>query len=155
MEHGMIGQEGIDHAPLSPELGQLPHALQVGGALGVQVALGRPAQHQRQHDLGEQHRLQVGLGVDRLVEPRFYLGLAGLGDGVALAVGAFSGLDLAGLDLVVPHEARQCGVDLAEGEGLAPAEVGVVLTLQLIAVARLTIEEAQEGDGNAHTERIR
>ena len=35
-------------------------------ALGVQVAVGRAVQHQRQHDLGEQHRLQVRLGRGRL-----------------------------------------------------------------------------------------
>ena len=62
------------------ELGQLPHPPQVRGALGVEVVLGRPAQHQRQHDLGEQHRLQVRLGFHRLGEPGLDLGHARLGD---------------------------------------------------------------------------
>ena len=47
----------------SLDLGQLPHALQVGRALGVEVGLGRPAEQQREHDLGEQHRLQMRLGL--------------------------------------------------------------------------------------------
>jgi len=49
------------------------HAPQVGGPLGVEVALGRAAEHQRQHHLGEQHGLRVRLGLGRGGQPRLDL----------------------------------------------------------------------------------
>jgi hypothetical protein len=62
----------------------------VGRALDVQVLLGGPAEHQRQHDLGEQDGLQVRLGRGRLGQPAFDVLDAGLRDGVPLAVRALA-----------------------------------------------------------------
>ena len=51
----------------------------------------------------------------------------------------------------VPRETGEGGVHLPEGKGPAPAEVGVVIALQVVAVARFAIEEPEEGHGNTHT----
>ena len=66
-------------------------ALQVRRALGIEVTVGRAAQHQRQHDLGEQHRLQVRLGRGGLRQPPLDIGDACLSDGVTLAVRPVAG----------------------------------------------------------------
>ena len=47
------------------ERGELAHPLQVRGALKVQVAVRGAVQHEGEHDLGEQHRLQVRFGRGR------------------------------------------------------------------------------------------
>ena len=123
------------------------------GALDVEVLLRGTTEHEREHDLHEEVGLEVGLGRDRLGEPRLDLVLPGLGDRVALAVRTGSRLSLAGDRLPVPREAGEGGVHLAEGKRPAAAEVGVVVALQVVAVARFTIEEPEEGHRNAHTSR--
>ena len=133
------------------ELGELAHPPEVRGPLHVEVLLRRAAEHEREHDLHEEVGLEVGLGRDRLGEPRLDLALPGLGDGVALAVRTGSGLSLAGDRLSVPRQAGEGGVHLAERKRPAPAEVGVVVALQVVAVARFAVEEPEEGHGNAHT----
>ena len=70
---------------------------------------------------------------------------------VALAVRTGSALSLPGNGLSVSREAGEGGVHLAEGKRPAAAEVGVVVALQVVAVARFAIEEPEEGHGNAHT----
>ena len=132
------------------ELGELAHPLEVRGPLHVEVLLRGATEHEREHDLHEEIGLEVGLGRDGLGQPRLDLALPGLGDGVALAVGTGSGLGLAGHGLSVPRQTGEGGVHLAEGKGPAPAEVGVVVALQVVAVARFAVEEAEEGHGNAH-----
>ena len=87
----------------------------------------------------------------RCSQPCLYLARADWGDGVALAVRAGSGFDLARQDLSVPGQPAQRGVHLPEREGLAATEVGVVITLQFVTVARFPFEQAQEGDRHAHT----
>src|SRR2546422_10859195 len=67
-------------------------------SLDVEVGLGRAAEHERQHHLGEQFGLQVRLGCGGFGQPRLDLRGPGLGDGVALAVGSAAGLGLAGQD---------------------------------------------------------
>jgi hypothetical protein len=47
--------------------------------------------------------------------------------------------------------AGERGVHLAEGKRPTSAEVGVVVALQVVAVARFTIKEPQEGHRNTHT----
>src|SRR5262249_7821308 len=81
---------------------------------------------------------------------RLDLVLAALGDGVALAVRPGAGLGLPDR-LAVPREAAKGCVHLAKGQLAPAAEVGVVVALQLVAVARLAFEEAEEGHGNTHT----
>jgi hypothetical protein len=78
----------------------------VPGPLRVEEVLGRPPCQRRHHDLGEQHRLAVGLcssgspsQVSRSVTPPC--------DGVPLAVRARSGLDAGDLDKAVPLELGQ------------------------------------------------
>jgi len=127
----------------------------VRGALGVEVTVGRAAQHQRQHDLGEQNGLQVRLGLDRLGldrlgEPRLDVGDSPLGDGVALAVGSRARLCLSAGHLAVAGQAGEGGVDLPERERLAPPEELVIVTLQVIAMARLSLEQAKQSQRNAH-----
>ena len=100
--------------PCLLELGELAHPRQVRGALDVEVLLRRAAEHEGEHDLHEEVGLEVGLGRDRLGEPRLDLALPGLGDGVALAVRTGPGLSLAGDRLSVPREAGEGGVHLAE-----------------------------------------
>jgi hypothetical protein len=78
----------------------------VGCSLGVEVHLGGPAQHQRKHDLGEQHGLEVGLGFDRLSNPGLKLGRAQVGDGVALPVGPGLRARLDRMESRCPHGAR-------------------------------------------------
>ena len=58
MEQAVVGQERVHQRAGPLELGEFVHAPQMGGPLAVEVALGRAAEHQRQHHLGEQHRLQ-------------------------------------------------------------------------------------------------
>ena len=124
---------------------------QVRGPLDVEVLLRRATEHEREHDLHEEVGLEVGLGRDGLGQPRLDLALPGLGDRVALAVRTGSGFSLAGHRLSVPRQAGEGGVHLAERQRPAAAEVGVVVALQVVAVARFTIEEPEEGHGYAHT----
>ena len=127
------------------------HPVQVCSALGVQVLLGPATEHQRQDDLHEQIGLQVGLGGDGLREPRLDLVPAGLGDVVPLAIGTGSWLGVADDRLPVSRQAGERGVHLAVGQRPAAPEVGVVIALQVVAVARFAIEEAEQGHGNTHT----
>jgi hypothetical protein len=92
----------------------------------------------------------VRLGLHRLGEPGVNLGRSQLGDDVALAIGAGARLGFAGDRLAIPGQPAQRRVDLPKGQRLAAAEVGVVLVLEVLAVARLTLEQAKEGKRNAH-----
>src|SRR6266702_2622736 len=106
-------------------------------------AAGGTAQHQRQHDLGEQDGLQVRLRLNRLPEPR--LVDAEVGDRIPLAVRPGARLGIPGYNLAIAREAAERGVDLAERQRPAPAEVGVIVALEVISVARLSLEQAKEG----------
>ena len=144
MEQSMVGEQRVDHVGRATDLRQLPHPLQVGGALGVKVPLGAAAQNQRQGDLGEQHRLEVRLGLHRLDQPRFHLRHPLLGDGVAFAVRPGAWLGRPGHDLAVTSQAGQRGVHLPERKWPPAPEVGVVLPLQVVAVTRLTLKQPQQ-----------
>ena len=87
----------------------------------------------------------------RCGQPCLYLALADWGDGVALAVRAGAGFDLTRQDLAVAGQPAQRGVHLPERESLATAEVGVVVTLQLVTVARLPLQQTQKGNRHTHT----
>ena len=141
----MIGKEPINQASRPLQVGQLPHPLHVSGALRIEVALGGTAQHQRQHDLGEQDGLQVRLRLNRLPEPRLDLVDAEVGDRIPLAVRPGARLGIPGYNLAIAREAAERGVDLAERQRPAPAEVGVIVALEVISVARLSLEQAKEG----------
>jgi hypothetical protein len=122
----------------------------VGGTLGVQILLGGPLEHQGQDDLGEQDALQIRLRGDRLGQPSTHFGGALLGDDVALAVGAVARLSLVHDDLAVAGEAAQRRIHLPERQRLPPAEEHVVVALEVIAMARLTLKQAQQCQRNAH-----
>src|SRR5579859_1303912 len=92
----------------------------------------------------------MGLGLDGCLEPLLHLRGPKLGDLVPLAVRTRPGLDLTGGDLAVAGEPGKGGVDLTEGKRLAPAEVGVVVPLQVVAVAGIPLQQAKESKGNAH-----
>ena len=95
----------------------------------VEVLLRWATEHEGENDLHEELGLEIGLGRDRLAEPRLDLVLPGLGDRVALAIGTGSGFSLADHRLSVPRETGERRVHLAEGQGSASAEVGVVVAL--------------------------
>src|SRR3954451_9526009 len=120
------------------------------GALGVQIALGGAIEHQRQDHLHEQHRLQVRLWFDRLAQPGLDLGRALLGDDVALAVRSGTRLALAHHHLPVAGQPRQRGIHLPERQRLAPPEEDVVVALEVIAVAGLAFEQAEQRQRNTH-----
>ena len=92
----------------------------------------------------------MGLGVERLIEPALELARPLVGDRVAAALRAF-GL----LDLVDPHatallEPPERRIHLRERDRMVRREVAVDQPLQVVAVSRLLLEEAQEGMRNAH-----
>ncbi len=119
-------------------------------AFGVDEGLDRAPGQDREHDLGEQRGLEVRLGVERLVEPALELARALVGDRVAAAFRALGLLDLVDADTTALLEATERRVDLREGDGMVRREVAVDQALQVVAVARLLLEEAQEGVRNAH-----
>src|SRR6266498_1787706 len=92
----------------------------------------------------------MGLGLDGRPQPLLHLPGPQLGDRVALAVRSRPRLDLTRADLAVAGEPGEGGVDLTEREGPAPAEVGVVVALEVVAVAGLPLQQAEEGQGNVH-----
>ena len=101
-------------------------------------------------------RLQGGSGSDRLVQPRLDLPFADIGDGVALAVGTLACFGRTLDHLAVAGKAGEGGIDLTEGKGSFPAEVGVVVALEVVAVARLPVEQAEQGQRHvAHRRRLR
>ena len=109
VEQAVVGEQRVDQAAARLSSVSSRIRLQVRAALGVEVALGGPAEHQRQHHLGEQHRLQVRLGLDRLGEPRLDLGHALVGDHVALAVGPAARLGVAPT-ITLPSRASRASV---------------------------------------------
>src|SRR6266536_1883457 len=92
----------------------------------------------------------MGLGLDGRPQPLLHLAGPQLGDRVALAVRSRPRRDLTRADLAVAGEPGEGGVDLTEREGPAPAEVGVVVALEVVAVAGLPLQQAEEGQGNVH-----
>jgi hypothetical protein len=132
------------------QVGELAHPLQVRGPLDIQVAAGRAVQHQGEHDLGKQLTLQVRFRLCWLGQPFLDIGDARAGDDVAPAFRAGSLLDRPGYRLAVPCQPAQGRVHLAVPERLAPAEVCVVIPLEVVAVARLPLQQAQQGQRNIH-----
>src|SRR4029077_3237650 len=90
----------------------------------------------------------------RVGQPCLELGRARLGDDVALAIGARARLGLPGHHLAVPRQPTEGGVHLPERQRFVPAEVGVVITFQVVTVARLAFEQAQQGQWYAHAATI-
>src|SRR5262249_28960935 len=131
-------------------LGEVAHAGQVGGPLRVEIATRRPTRQQRQHDLGEHHRLEVGLGRLGLRQPRLEPAYAGARNGVALALGPAARFYASHLHLPVALQAPQSGVHLAEWHGPVGSEAVVVGPLELVAVDRLPLQKAQQRVGDGH-----
>src|SRR5712692_6112949 len=94
------------------------------------------------------------LRLDRLAEPGVELTRADLGDGVALAVRPRSGLRIAAVDLAIAGQPAERRVHLAERQRLAAAEVGVVVALELITMARLAFQQAEKCQWNSHAASI-
>ena len=92
----------------------------------------------------------MGLGLDRLAQPRLDLVSADLGNRVALAFGPGPGLHLTGEDLSVARQATEGGVHLAERERFASSEVAVVIALEVVAVAGFSIKQTEQSERDAH-----
>lgn len=99
----MISQQSINEICVASLLGQLPHPLQMRRPLGVEVLIRRPAKHQREHDLGEQHCLQMRFRLHRLTEPGLDLSRAVLRDHIPLPIRTRTGFELADSNLAVPR----------------------------------------------------
>ena len=121
--------------------------------LGVDERLDRTPGQDREHDLREERCLEVRLGVERLVEPALELARPLVGDRVATALRALGLLDLVDADPTALLESPERRVDLREGDRMVRREVAVDQALEVVAVTRLLLEEAQEGVGNAHRRR--
>ena len=119
-------------------------------ALGVDERLDRPPRQDREHDLREQRCLQVGLGVERLVQPALELARPLVGDRVAAALGPFGLLDLVDAHATALLEPPERRIHLRERDRMVRREVAVDQSLQVIPVSRLLLEEAQKGMRNAH-----
>jgi hypothetical protein len=150
----VVGEQRVDEAARAFDLGELAHPLQVCAALGVEILGGGPVQHQREHDLREEHGLQVRLRLHRLGQPLLDVRRALIGDDVALPVRPGAGADVADHHLAVPGQPAERRVDLAERERLATAEVGVVVAFEVVPVAGLPFEQAEKGERNAHARTI-
>ena len=50
----VVGEQQVEGIAAPLELGEFAHPLQVRRPLDIQVAVGRPAEHQGEHHLGEQ-----------------------------------------------------------------------------------------------------
>src|ERR1700733_11838592 len=148
----MIGEKHVEQRAGPLELGELLHAPDMGGPLRVEVGLGRPAEHEREGHLREEHGLQVRLGLDRLGQPRVDLVAARVGDGVALAVRAVARLGIAGGHFAVACKPSERGVHLAERQLLTAPEEIVIVALEVVAVARLSFKQAEQGEWDAHAD---
>jgi hypothetical protein len=102
--------------------------------LRVEVVTRGPAGYQRQHNLGEEHRLQLRLRLLRLGQPGVQVGHALARDGVPLAVRPGAGLNADDLNPSVALQLGQGAVDLAEADRLGRTESPVVGLLQVVAV---------------------
>jgi hypothetical protein len=49
----VVGEQHVEEVAAPLQFGELAHPLQVRRPLGVQVAVGRPVEHQGEHHLGE------------------------------------------------------------------------------------------------------
>ena len=83
------------------------------------------------------------LGRNGFREPDLDLVPAALGDAVALAVRAGPGFGLPGDGLPVPSQAGEGGVHLTVRKWPTTPKERVVVALQVVAVARFTIEEPE------------
>ena len=141
----MIGQECVDEVAFALEGGQFAHSAQMRGALDVEVALSGTAQHESKDHFDEQIRLKVWRGFDGLAQPGLEFVLPALSNGIELSIRPPSLLDLPRSDFPITGQSGQGGVDLAELEWLASAEVGVVVAFEVVAITRFMLEETEEG----------
>ena len=146
----MVGKQRVDRGSPLFNLCELAHASKMRCSLGVEVLLGTTAEHERQRDLHEQIGLEIRLGRDGFGEPRLDLVTPFLGDEVPPALGAGARFHVSGDRLSVASKSCEGGVHLPEGKGPSPAEVRVVVTLELIAVAWFTVEKPEKGHRNTH-----
>src|SRR5215469_12046692 len=120
------------------------------GPLRVEVAPGRAIEQHGEHHLGEKLALQIRLRLGRLGQPSLDVGDAAIGDHIPSAFGPGPLLNRPGHRLPVPGQPGQRGVHLAVPHLLPAAEVHVVVALQVVAVARPALEQAQQCQRNAH-----
>ena len=125
VEEGVVGEQRDGHRRRPPDGRQLAHPLEVGVALGVDQRLDRAPGQDREHDLGEQRRLEVRLGIERLVEPALELARPLVGDRVAAALRALGLLDLVDPDATALLEPTQRRIDLREGDRMVRREVAI------------------------------
>ena len=123
----------------------------MGVALDIQILLGGASEHQGKHHLREQLSLQMWFGFDRLAEPRLDLALSYLGDRITLALGSATRFGISGEHLPIPCQSAEGRIHLSEGQWFASTEEAVVLALQVVAVTGLSVEQTEEGKGDAHT----
>src|SRR5215813_4352854 len=90
------------------------------------------------------------LRLDRRGQPAGELDTAQRGDGVSLAIRASARFHIPAGYLAVPGQPPERGVHLAEWQRFAAAEVRVVVALEVIPVARLTLEQTEKGQRNCH-----
>ena len=150
MEQAVVGEQSVGHITAALDLGELAHPLQVHRALGVEELLRITLEHERESHLDEQDRLQVWLGLDRLGEPRLQLTGTVVGDHVPLAVRTPARLGFADDHLAVARQPAQGRVHLPVRQRLAASEVLVVIALEVITVARLTVQQAEKGERDCH-----
>jgi len=92
----------------------------------------------------------VRFGCHGLGEPGLELFFPLRRDGVTLAIRPVAGLRFPGHHLPVTRESRERGVDLAESQRFVAPEIGVVVALQVVAVAGFSFEETEQCQGNTH-----
>ena len=134
MEQGVVADELFGEVPVGLAAGEDTHLLQVFGPLDVEDVVGGPVGEQREHHLGVQGALEVGLGVLRLGQPPGDVGDPGVGHGVALAFGARPGFHRLHLDQSVLQEPGEGGVHLAVGERSLGGEALVVGPFEVVSV---------------------
>src|SRR4051794_36810915 len=90
------------------------------------------------------------LGSHRLGEPGLHLARTPFGDHVPLSVWGAPGLRVTDQDLAVARQSSESRIHLTEGQRLSAAEVGVVVALEVIAVAGFSFQQAEQGNGDGH-----
>jgi pimeloyl-ACP methyl ester carboxylesterase len=123
--------------------------------LHVEIVRRGSLEHEGQDHFDEQDRLEFGFGSHGLGQPRFDVPFTDIGDDVAFAIGPQAGFGRTGDHLAIAGKTGEGGIDLPEGKGPFPAEVGVEVTFEVVAVARFPMEQPEDGQRHAHRGRIR
>ncbi|GAB3835049.1 hypothetical protein GCM10027610_031930 [Dactylosporangium cerinum] len=152
---GVVGGDDVADTRVRVGLdrGQLAQPGRVRGPLGRQVPHGPPAvgPHERHHDLGQQHRADVGRGRLDLTDPALQLDPPGVGDGERGPVRPAGPL-LAGLrHEPVPLQPPERGIDLPEPERLGAGQGAVIGVLEVVPMFGPVPEQAEQHERRGHT----